>query len=90
MTAEGYAFIDSFTALPELTRKQQRDHVLVLRALSGTDRFSVFDATETQEIARTMTAIESKGWIKTNTSIGYPWVAFEITDVGRAEMGAGQ
>ncbi|QDP57355.1 MAG: hypothetical protein Unbinned3696contig1008_33 [Prokaryotic dsDNA virus sp.] len=85
---EGYAFIDSFTALPEMTRKQQRDHVFVLRALSGANRFSVFDATETEDIEKTMTAITEKGWIKTDNSLGYPWVAFEITDAGKSAMGA--
>src|SRR5690606_39250655 len=77
--------ICSFDALPDVTRKQQRDQVYVLGALAQAGRFSVFEATANQTIARTMTFIMQSGWVR---DIGgeYPWMKVEITDAGRAVL----
>jgi hypothetical protein len=75
--------IDRFSAgLDELTRKQQRSFTEVLRVLDRTKRFSIFEATENQVIARTMDGLTEQGLINV-TPQGYPWSAVELTDAGR-------
>lgn len=81
--------IDRFSAgLDDLTRKQQADHVAVLRVLQRTGRYSVFEATDNQTIAKTMDRLISannKGGALVKTLGGdYPWTAVELTDAGRA------
>ena len=74
--------IDRFTAgLDDLSRKEQRDHVAVLRVLHRTGRFSVFEASANQGIAGTMTKIMQSGWV---VDVGgeYPWTKVRLTDAG--------
>jgi hypothetical protein len=90
--------IDRFSAgLDDLTRKQQADHIEVLRVLSRTGRFSCFEASENDTIARTMTRLIHKGYTtvdfdgkKTDhglllkkTGGAYPWTTCELTDAGK-------
>lgn len=71
--------IDRFSAgLDDLNRKQQGDHVAVLRVLHLTGRFSCFEASENQTIARTMDYILHDGLIET-TDNGYPWTGVKLT-----------
>lgn len=78
--------VDRFSAgLDDLTRKQQKDHVEVLRALSKMTLYSVFEATENDSIARTMDYIIKAGFIK-HTGGAFPWSNFELTDAGRAAI----
>lgn len=90
----GAAIICSFSAgLDDLTRKQQADPVAVLRVLKRTGRFSAFEASENDTIARTMTRLIHKGlttvddgvhtkrglMLLTDTSCGYPWTKCTLT-----------
>jgi len=90
--------IDRFSAgLDELTRKQQADPKAVLRVLEITKRFSCFEASENDVIARTITRMIHKGLILkksdgTKTEYGqlikttggdYPWTTVEITEGGK-------
>lgn len=90
--------IDRLSAgLDDLTRKQQADHVAVLRVLQKTGRFSEFEASDNPSIARTMTRLMHKGCTTVNadgskkaygrllksTGGNYPWTTCELTDAGR-------
>lgn len=76
--------VDRFSAgLDELTRRQQRDPREVLRCLDRIGRFSVFEATENQSIAKTMDYLGKSGYIKT-TPRGFPWSDVELTKQGRS------
>jgi hypothetical protein len=74
-----------FTTLDDVRRKDEGDARLVLAALSHVGEFSVFDATRTAKMARTMDFICASGWIK-RTPLGYPWVKCELTDAGQAAL----
>jgi hypothetical protein len=80
--------------LDDLTRKQQADHIAVLRVLKRTGRFSIFEATDNPVIARMMTRLTSKSLItvasdgvktvrglmvNTDNSCGYPWTKVTLT-----------
>lgn len=76
-------FIDNFSGgLDELTRKQARDEVTVMRCLSKMTRFSIFEVTANDTIANMMTDIVKRGLIET-TGGQYPWTTFKITEAGR-------
>jgi hypothetical protein len=76
---------DRFTAgLDDLTRKQQASTEAVLRVLKRTGRFSVFEATENQTIANTMTRLCHSALIETDHSCGYPWTNVKLTASGEA------
>lgn len=96
-------FIDRFSAgLDDLTQKQQADHIEVLRVLARTGRFSCFEASENQIIARTMDRLIHKGCTTVDadgkkTAHGvllkllggnYPWTACELTEAGKRLIGA--
>ena len=85
------------SGLDDMKRKDQRDVVKVLRILSQCGRFSVFEATENQTIARMMDNILHKGCtiigtdgIKKTYGIlaisnggDFPWTNIELTSGGR-------
>jgi len=90
--------IDRFSAvLDDLTRKQQSDHIEVLRVLARTGRFSCFEASENMVIARTMTRLLHKGCTTVDangkktahglllkrTGGEYPWTTCELTEAGK-------
>jgi hypothetical protein len=82
-------FIDRFSVgLDELTRKQQRDKYTVARVLVEHGKFSVFEATANQTIARTVDwLLNTSGWFTTDIeSIGYPWTKVMLTDAGKAAL----
>ena len=81
-------FIDRFSAgLDDLTRKQQASVTEVLAVLDRIGRFSVFEATENQTIARTMTRISKSGYVDMDHSCGFPWTTVKLTDKGRELLG---
>ena len=76
-------FICSFTSgLDDLPRKQQAQFEPVLRVLEATGRFSVFEATANQTIAKTMTRLMRSGYVE---SMGgaYPWTKVRLTEAGK-------
>lgn len=91
-------FVDRFSAgLDDLTRKQQADHIAVLRVLQKTGRFSCFEASDNDTIARTVTRLIHKGCTTVNadgskkqygrllevTGGAYPWTTCKLTEAGR-------
>jgi hypothetical protein len=77
-------YVDCFTAgLDDLKRKEQRDMRTVLKKLSTMKRFSVFEASDNDVIAKTMTDICQGGYIET-TGGDFPWTEFKITPKGQA------
>lgn len=86
------------SGLDEMPRKDQRDVVKVLRVLAKCGRYSVFEATSNQTIARMMDKICHKGCtiIKADGSrkdygllirrtVGeYPWTNIALTEGGIA------
>ena len=77
-------FIDRFSAgLDDLNRKQQADMQIVLRVMEKAKRFSSFEASDNDVIARTVTDIFRLGYVK-DIGGGYPWTNVELTDAGRA------
>lgn len=83
------AIVCAFTeGLEDIPCPARRDPLQVLRVLAGMPRkrFSVFEATSTLALATTLTNIVREGYIATDTSCGYPWTAFTITDKGRAAL----
>jgi hypothetical protein len=91
-------FLDSFSSgLDELTRKQQADPGFVLEFLSKAKRFSVFEVTANQTIAKTVTKllcdvdmIAKKGEkfgdgpLLKRTGGAYPWTRVDLTEAGEA------
>lgn len=85
------------SGLDDMKRKDQRDVVKVLRVLAAAGRYSVFEATANQTIARMMDKICHKGctlvgpdgtkrtYGKLLKTLGgnYPWTYVELTDGGR-------
>lgn len=81
--------------LDDLTLKQQRDTVAVLRVLHERGRYSVFEATANDVIARMMTRLHHKGYsvvrdgVRTDygrliETVGgeYPWKYVRLTEGG--------
>lgn len=94
--------IDRFSVgLDDLTRKQQADHIQVLKVLNRTGRFSCFEASENQVIANTMTRLLNKacttvnpdgkklyhGLLLKTTGGAYPWTTCELTEAGKRLIG---
>ncbi len=80
-------FVDRFTAgLDDLSIKRQRSHYEVAKVLARTGRFSVFEATANNVIAKTVMALEDNGWFEFEPQ-GFPWTKATITDAGRLVLG---
>ena len=78
--------IDCFSAgLDDLKRKQQADIACVLRVLEKTRRFSIFEATANDTIAKTMDRVMHDGYV-TKTGGAYPWTHVALTDKGLAAI----
>lgn len=79
-------FICCFTSgVDEMKRKDQADPLKVLKALDHFKRFSVFEATANQTIAKTMTRF-FHGDLKhliVKTGGAYPWTNVRLTPEGR-------
>ena len=90
------AIICSFTSgLDDMRRADQTDPIKVLRVLEKCGRFSVFEATANDAIARMMTRLYHKALIyrgkryggpmlKMDHSMGYPWTKVVLTDAAKA------
>lgn len=73
--------------LAELPERKQRNPWHVARHLARAGRFSVFDATGSETVARTMDWLWDSGWFTWDNSCGFPWTRCALTDVGRAALG---
>jgi hypothetical protein len=79
-------FCSFSSGLDDLPRRKQKDFAEVLRVLHRTGRFSLFEATADQAIARTMTDLEQLKLIET-TPKGYPWSDVKLTKAGIERAG---
>lgn len=77
-------FLDSFSgAIGDMKPRDQRDSRKVLAVLRDYPRFSVFDATERDAIARTLTNLYGAGLIDyPKPQPGYPWCRAVVTPKG--------
>jgi hypothetical protein len=82
----GPAYLCQFTTLDDVKRKDEGSAEIVLEALSRQREFSVFDATRTPKMAKTMDYIVAQGWINRVGDAPYPWQEFVLTDKGRAVL----
>lgn len=80
-------YVDDFSTISgNMTRKEQRDCRRVLaEVMKANGMFSIFDATENQDIAGSMDAIQKSGWVK-SIDHGYPWLQWELTEEGRHQL----
>lgn len=80
-------FVCVFTVgLDELPRRAQKDPVLLAREIAKHGRFSAFEATANQTIARTVDKVMAAGWFRQLES-EYPWTRVELTKKGRKALG---
>ena len=75
----------SFTAIDELVGKKLTI-TNILKVLSKTGCFSVFDAVASRRKARMLGRIEMRGLIRRVGDSGYPWIDVEVTEAGRKVM----
>ena len=78
--------IDRFSAgLDDLSRKDQGREDAVLRVLKRTGRFSAFESSENETIARTVDRLFANKLIE---SIGgeYPWTLVRLTEAGERDF----
>jgi hypothetical protein len=81
--------IDCFTTgLDELSPRKQGDVIAVLRHMEAVGRVSIFDVTATQDLAETVTRVESLGYAKLDNSCGYPWFDVRMHEAGQAALRA--
>lgn len=79
-------FIDTFsTGIDEMKRKDQFDPVKVLQVLKSHPRFSSFEASANQTIARTITLLFDRNLLK-HLGGQYPWTDVEITALGESVL----
>ena len=80
-----FLHICSFSALKDLPKKHHGSDRHILAAINNAGRFSCFEVTETQKLARTVTRLVREGKIET-TDLGYPWTGAKLTEAGRAAL----
>lgn len=73
--------------IDELPRSKQRDAAEVLKILAANKRFSVFEATANNVIAKTMDRMQ--GHYFTVTGGSYPWCEIELTEAGKKLLAEG-
>lgn len=88
MSKRGTTIVCSFSVgIDELPRKVQRDAVAVARVIAKHGRFSVFEATANQTIARTVDRIWQAGWFEeTDPPAAYPWTRVRLTEAGKRAL----
>jgi len=73
--------------LDDLPRRKQRIATDVLRVLHKHGRFSVFEATANDVIARTMDDVIRRKLVEVDNSPGYPWSNVKLTAAGLELIG---
>ena len=79
----------SFSTLDDLPKKSYGDRQAVLRAICEVGRFSVFEATSTLKLAKTLDFLGQNKLYKT-TGGEYPWVEVKITRAGKKFLATGE
>lgn len=84
------------SGLDDMKKVDQRDPIKVLRVLAACKRYSIFEATDNQSIARTISRMHNKAYVQimpddTRKNYGilikttggqYPWTEIELTEGG--------
>lgn len=76
------------TGIDEMKRADQKDPAKVLAVLKQNPRYSTFEVTANQGIARTITLLHERGCIKT-VGGAYPWTVVEILPAGDEVLAGG-
>lgn len=78
----GFILCSFSVGIDDLTLKEQAQCEPVLRVLQRSGRFSVFEATANQTIAKTITRLMKGGYLK---SMGgaFPWTNVQLTEAGK-------
>ena len=74
-----FCFVDTFSSLDDLRAKDRSNDDMVAAMLVKVKRFSIFEATEHQNLAATLMRLKDSGRVKTDNSCGYPWI--EVVEV---------
>ena len=81
--------IDTFSGrIGGMKSKDKADTMKVLRMLSGSPRFSVFDAMESAALGRSLESLVRSGYITIDNSRGFPWSDADVTTKGLAALSA--
>jgi len=68
----------------ELTARQTKDPLIVLRALSNNSNVSTWNM-GAKGLWKTIAALKTNGWID-EEKVAYPWHRFLVTDTGREKL----
>ena len=81
--------VDTFSGrVGDMKPKDKADTMKVLRVLSESPRFSVFDAMESAALGRSLESLVRSGYITIDNSRGFPWSDAVLTDKGKSALGA--
>ncbi len=80
-----------FTSLDGLNAVKQGQPIEVLRAMVAAGRFSVWDATRSHRLAKTITRLYEWGILERgkDTDLGFPWTKVVLTPAGQAAIESG-
>ena len=77
----GRIFLDRFSSIDHLTKRELADDDVVMHALRSTPRVSTFEMSETPSVRNAVERLVKKGFITLDTkSVGYPWIAIKFVD----------
>lgn len=87
--SNGTVHICSFsTSIDEMKRKDQKSMHAVLRVLKEHPRYSIFEATDNDTIARTMDRLQEAGLFeRRQPQPAYPWCEATVTEAGLRFLG---
>ena len=80
-------YVDCFSALDDLPKKNYGDEMAVLSALAGPQRFSSFEMT--QKLFNTIKRLEEMGFLTIEKDTPYPWTNTPLTEAGKAALTKG-
>jgi hypothetical protein len=84
--SEARIHICSFSSsIGELTRKQLREPMIVLRTIAVSPLLSTWEM-ENRRIREAVYGLRDRGFISEDRKEPYPWLRFEITDAGLAAL----
>jgi len=73
-------FIDQFSSLDEIKRKDENNPEIVAHVLRLVGRFSTFEMSERPGLWRTVDGLRRSGEIVFDESLGYPWTRVRFTN----------
>lgn len=73
-------FIDRFSSIDHLSKRELADDDLVLQALRSMPRVSTFEMSENVGVRNAVERLIKKGAIRFNKDLGYPWHGITILE----------